>query len=95
MSIYSSGRKPGAYMGWAAASAVLLAGVLGTPAAAGAETLAQRISPDYVPTVESIVSGGDPFAWSASPTSLARSGAALPAAFDLRDSEAYGNAVTP
>ncbi|WP_072414603.1 lectin like domain-containing protein [Collinsella phocaeensis] len=95
MSIYSSGRKPGSYMGWAAASAVLLAGVLGTLAAAGAETLAQRISPDYVPTVESIVSGGDPFAWSASPTSLARSGAALPAAFDLRDNDIYGDTVTP
>lgn len=62
MSIYSSRRKPGAYMGWAAASAILLAGVLGTPAAADAETLAQRISSDYVPTVESIVSEGDPFA---------------------------------
>lgn len=95
MSIYSSRRRPGAYMGWAAASAILLAGVLGTPAAADAETLAQRISSDYVPTVESIVSEGDPFAWTGSPVALMSNGEALPAAFDLRDSEAYGNAVTP
>ena len=95
MSIYSPGRKPGTYMGWAAASAILLAGVLGTPAAADAETLAQRISSDYVPTVESIVSEGDPFAWTGSPVALMSNGEALPAAFDLRDNDIYGDAVTP
>lgn len=95
MSIYSPGRRPGTYMGWAAASAILLAGALGAPAAAGAQTLAQRIPSDCVPTVESIADAGDPFAWTASPVATMSDGESLPAAFDLRDSAAYGDAVTP
>ena len=97
MSIYSSRRKPGAYIGnRPPASAILLAGVLGTPAAADAETLAQRRThPITSPPSRASSRKATPSPGPADPVALMSNGEALPAAFDLRDSEAYGNAVTP
>ena len=85
-------RPLGRYVGRAVVSAALAMGLVGVPFTAFAEESANSPTPPQI----DFVGGEDVFDWAAgAPSARTLSGSTLPAQFDLRNNDVYGNVVTP